>query len=48
MTKQQGSILMPIITSSWTWDGLGNALFNPKLQGVDANINAVKQRLSII
>jgi uncharacterized protein (DUF697 family) len=35
------------IISNWTWEGLGNALFNPKSQGVDAKINAVKQRLPI-
>ncbi|MDO9105332.1 MAG: GTPase [Methylovulum sp.] len=35
------------IISSWTWKGLGNALFNPKAQGIDAKINAVRQRLPI-
>jgi len=35
------------IISSWTWKGLGNELFNPKSQGIDAKINAVKQRLPI-
>ena len=35
------------IISSWTWEGLGNELFNPKVQDLDAKINEVKQRLPI-
>jgi uncharacterized protein (DUF697 family)/predicted GTPase len=35
------------ILSNWTWQGLTNALFNPKAEGVDAKINEVKQRLPI-
>lgn len=35
------------IISSWTWKGLGNALFNPKADGIEAKIEEVKQRLPI-
>jgi uncharacterized protein (DUF697 family) len=35
------------IINSWTWRGLGNALFNPKAEGVEARIKEVKQRLPI-
>jgi len=33
--------------SSWTWQKLGNALFQPKAQGIDRKIDEVKQRLPI-
>lgn len=35
------------LLGNWTWQGLGNALFNPKAQNIDAKISAVKQRLPI-
>ncbi|MDD5274180.1 MAG: 50S ribosome-binding GTPase [Methylovulum sp.] len=35
------------IIGSWTWQGLGNALFSPKASGVDEKINAVRQRLPV-
>ncbi len=35
------------IISSWTWKGLGEALFNPKASGVDSKINDVRQRLPL-
>lgn len=39
---------MDIISNwTWTWKGLGNALFNPKADGIEAKIEEVKQRLPI-
>ncbi|MEE4137401.1 MAG: hypothetical protein V2I32_15080, partial [Desulforhopalus sp.] len=35
------------LLGNWTWQGLGNALFNPKAHNIDAKISAVKQRLPI-
>lgn len=35
------------IISSWTWKGLGNALFKPKAAGIESKIEEVKQRLPI-
>jgi hypothetical protein len=35
------------IIGSWTWKGLGDALFNPKATGIESKINEVKQRLPI-
>lgn len=35
------------IFGSWTWKGLGDALFNPKATGIESKINEVKQRLPI-
>ncbi len=32
---------------SWTWQNLGEALFNPKAEGIDSKIKAVKQRLPV-
>lgn len=33
--------------NTWSWQGLGDALFNPKAGGVDAKINEVRQRLPV-
>ena len=33
------------IISSWTWKGLGDALFSPKASGIESKIDEVKQRL---
>jgi len=35
------------IIGSWTWKGLGDALFSPKAAGIESKINDVKQRLPI-
>jgi predicted GTPase len=35
------------LINSWTWKGLGNALFTPKAQDIDAKIDEVKQSLPI-
>jgi len=35
------------IIDSWTWKGLGDALFSPKASGLDSKIDEVKQRLPI-
>lgn len=35
------------IVGSWTWKGLGDALFNPKATGIESKISEVKQRLPI-
>jgi uncharacterized protein (DUF697 family) len=35
------------IISSWTWKGLGDALFSPKVRGLETKIDEVKQRLPI-
>ena len=35
------------IIGSWTWKGLGDALFSPKATGIESKINEVKQRLPI-
>ncbi len=33
------------IFRNWTWQGLGDALFSPKANGLDSKINEVQQRL---
>jgi uncharacterized protein (DUF697 family) len=35
------------IIGSWTWKGLGDALFSPKASGLESKIDEVKQRLPI-
>ncbi len=35
------------ILGSWSWKGLGDALFSPKAIGIEVKINEVKQRLPI-
>lgn len=35
------------IIGSWTWKGLGDALFSPKATSIESKINEVKQRLPI-
>jgi uncharacterized protein (DUF697 family) len=35
------------ILGKWTWQGLGDALFSPKADGVEVKINAVRQGLPI-
>ncbi len=35
------------IIGSWTWEGLGHALFSPKAKGVESKLDEFKQRLPI-